>query len=243
MSLNSNPLISIITVVYNGENTIEGTIKSVESQSYKNKEYIIIDGFSTDDTLNIITKYKESINFLLSEKDLGIYYAMNKGLLHVNGDLIIFLNSGDLFSNSDVLTDIVLKYRDVSFDILYGNTLHLNTLNYIQKELNINKYYFFSNTICHQSCVFTKNSIILNGFFNTKYKILADREWLLRGFINNLKIVYCNIDISIWDDIGFSSNNIKLYIQEQKVFQYKYYNYFEKYWAMIYNKIYKLIRY
>ena len=241
MLLNKNPLISIITVVYNGEKTIKDTILSVENQTYKNIEYLIIDGNSTDKTLDIIAKNDKSINFLLSEKDLGIYHAMNKGLLHANGDWIIFLNSGDLFIHSNVLSELVINSGNRNFDVLYGNTLNLNTRNYIHKKLNINKDFFFSSTICHQSCVFSKDAIVLNGFFNTKYKILSDREWLLRGLLNNFNIVYCDIDICLWDDIGFSSRNIELFLREQKEFQTRYYNYFEKVKARILNKIYKLI--
>ena len=103
----SNPLISVITVVLNGEEHLEETIKSVISQNYRNFEYIIIDGGSNDGTIEIIKKYKSRIKHYISEKDKGIYNAMNKGLKFVNnGSYVFFQNSGDKFAISDVLERI-----------------------------------------------------------------------------------------------------------------------------------------
>ena len=95
-----NPLISIITVCYNAEGTIEQTIRSVLNQTYKNIEYIIIDGFSTDNTLNIIERYKDSIAMVVSERDQGIYDAMNKGLSLAKGCFIGFLNADDWYDEN-----------------------------------------------------------------------------------------------------------------------------------------------
>jgi putative colanic acid biosynthesis glycosyltransferase len=104
---NSNLLISIITVVYNGEKFLEKTIKSVINQSYQNIEYIVIDGGSTDGTIDIIKKYKDRIDYWVSEKDDGIYDAMNKGLERASGDFVNFMNGGDTFYDKSVLEKII----------------------------------------------------------------------------------------------------------------------------------------
>jgi glycosyltransferase involved in cell wall biosynthesis len=98
--IKKKPLFSIITVVKNDQNNIEKTIKSVAHQSFKDFEYIIIDGRSTDQTITNINKLKEKINLLISEKDMGIYYAMNKGIKLASGEIVVFINSGDLFTKN-----------------------------------------------------------------------------------------------------------------------------------------------
>jgi glycosyltransferase involved in cell wall biosynthesis len=115
--IKKNPTISIITVVLNGEKTIEETINSVLNQKYNNLQYIILDGGSKDKTNEIINKYKDKIYYYKSEKDLGIYDAFNKGLDVANGDLIGFINSDDVFTNNalDILIKYYYKYPDKDF--------------------------------------------------------------------------------------------------------------------------------
>ena len=111
------PKISVITVVLNNKSTIEETIKSVLNQKYPNLEYIIIDGGSTDGTLDIINKYNEQIDYLKSEKDLGIYDAFNKGLKIASGDLIGFINSDDIYTENcfKILKEYYFKYPNKDF--------------------------------------------------------------------------------------------------------------------------------
>ena len=113
------PLISIITVVLNDENNIEKTILSILNQKYKNVEYIIIDGASKDNTVEIIKKYSKQISYWQSEKDEGIYDAFNKGLEKANGDLIGFVNSGDLLTEKSLeyLVDYYSKYKEMDFSL------------------------------------------------------------------------------------------------------------------------------
>ncbi len=133
--LQTKPLVSIITVVYNAEEYLEETIQSVIGQTFKNIEYIIIDGGSTDGTFDIIKKYEHAIDYYISEKDEGIYDAMNKGIEAANGEWINFMNGGDTFHNSNVLQSLsfpnkpdcdllsgkVALYYKKSFLFLYGN--------------------------------------------------------------------------------------------------------------------------
>ena len=118
----TSPLISIITVVYNDIDSIEKTISSVLSQTYTNIEYIVIDGNSTDGTVEIINKYDNQISYWISEDDKGIYDAMNKGILNVNGEWINFMNSGDFFYDNDVISKIFTEEKDYeNVSIIYGD--------------------------------------------------------------------------------------------------------------------------
>ena len=114
--------VSIITVCFNCENTIERTLNSVLNQSYKNIEYIIIDGSSTDNTTKIINKYKDKIKVIISEKDNGIYNAINKGIKLATGDIISLIHGNDIFTNYEVVREAVEHFKnDEKMDILIGD--------------------------------------------------------------------------------------------------------------------------
>ena len=154
--MNHKPKISVITVVYNGEKYLEHTIQSVINQTYKNLEYIIIDGGSTDGTIDIIKKYKTKIDYWISEKDKGIYDAMNKGINVANSNsYLLFLNAGDSFYNNQTLKKIFQKYIDNNTGIIYGKT------STGKKILNYNKQITLKDMaqgmmICHQSTFLKK---------------------------------------------------------------------------------------
>jgi len=119
--------VSIITIAYNSEETIEDTIKSVVNQDYKDIEYIIIDGKSSDQTLEIIEKYRSGISIVVSEKDQGIYDAMNKGVAKATGDLVGILNSDDLYASNDVVSNVVNSIEDA--DCLYSDLVYVDRSN------------------------------------------------------------------------------------------------------------------
>lgn len=141
--------VSVITVVYNDENGIEGTIESVLSQIYKNIEFIVIDGNSNDNTYHIINKYRDKIDILVSENDRGIYDAMNKGIENASGDWIIFMNSGDMFYDKDVLNNI-FQYSHAEHDCIYSDVSFFGEKEYII-ETDINKV-----RINHQALLYRK---------------------------------------------------------------------------------------
>ena len=121
--------ITIITVVYNNYKTIKTAIESVLNQTYNDIEYIIIDGGSTDGTLDIINNYKDKISLFISESDNGIYDAMNKGVNLSSGDLIGILNSDDLYDNNIVIQNVVNEFLiDKNLDILYGDLVYVNKI-------------------------------------------------------------------------------------------------------------------
>ena len=127
--------ISIITVCFNSQETIKDTIESVINQSYSNIEYLIIDGKSSDNTLEIINQYKRHINFFISEKDKGIYDAINKGILNATGDIIGLLHADDIFDNNQVIEHVVQGF-DLNKEILYGDITYVskNNLNHIVRK-------------------------------------------------------------------------------------------------------------
>ncbi|NCQ83376.1 MAG: glycosyltransferase [Microcystis aeruginosa W13-18] len=162
------PLVTIITVVFNGEKHLEQAIQSVISQSYNNVEYIIIDGGSTDSTIDIIRKYDDQIDYWLSEPDEGIYDAMNKGWKLSQGDYIYYLGSDDILLN--IPSQSLQKASLNNTDIIYGNVIMDNG------QLRISRYnplIVLKNTLCPQG-LFIKKNLLAQLPFNTKYKIYAD---------------------------------------------------------------------
>ncbi len=182
--------VSIITVCFNSEKTIRETIESVINQTYSNIEYVIIDGSSTDNTLNIINEYKNKISKIISEKDLGIYFAMNKGILHSTGDIIGFLNSDDIFSSNNIIEEILANFNMKNIDIVYGDLI------YVKKEdpKTAIRYWLSSkydkNSLlkgwmpAHPTFYVKKDLYNKYGSFNTKYKISADYDLMIR-FLKN----------------------------------------------------------
>ena len=207
-----NPKISIITVCYNCETGIEGTVKSVVNQTYSNVEYIIIDGQSTDKSIDIIKKYSNSIVRIVSEKDDGIYNAMNKGIDICTGDYVMFLNGGDCLYNKTVLADVVEKYNGQ--DIIYGNLmLGYNNGTYkmrSQPEV-INKFLFINSTILHPASFIKRGLFQKYGKFDEKYAVSADFDFFLRVvFIPEVSLLYLPLVISIFN-MGGASNNPKTF--------------------------------
>ncbi len=173
--MNSYPKVSIITVVYNGIEFLEETIKSVISQTYPNIEYIIVDGGSTDGTLDIIKKYEAHITKWISEPDKGIYDAMNKGIDLATGDWQNFLNAGDSFVDNNVLEkifttnleNITLVYGDIIAIRENGQKLNVNAIE-LKDDNSIKK----GMKVCHQAIFYNKNIMI-------KYddKLRLKSEW------------------------------------------------------------------
>lgn len=166
--------ISIVTIVLNDKNNIERTIQSVLAQDIE-FEYVIIDGGSTDDTLDVIEKYKDKINILVSEPDTGIYNAMNKAIDLVNGEWVCFMNSGDMFFDSNVLKKI-LPNLDDNVDIVYGDqeVRYISKSKILKADKNI-KDIWKGMVFSHQSC-FVKKDILKQYRFNESNRITADYE-------------------------------------------------------------------
>ena len=222
------PKISIITANLNNAAGLRETIKSVESQTYTDFEYIIIDGDSTDGSVDVIKNYSEKITFWLSEPDNGIYDALNKGVKFAKGEWVVFMNSGDLFNDNNVFLQIFSNEIETSTDILYGNTIVKESNKKIKPPAKINKNFFFFETICHQSLFFKRNIFEILGYHNLNYKIISDREFLIRAIIRNFKFTYIDIDVCLWEAEGLSSKNVNILNNEFTNMKNIYFNILEQ---------------
>jgi glycosyltransferase involved in cell wall biosynthesis len=211
----------VITVVFNGEKYIEQTIQSVINQSYSNIEYIIIDGGSTDETVNIIRKYDNQINYWISEPDSGIYNAMNKALSITDGDWIFFLGSDDILFNAEVIHKFIYCHKDIEVDVIFGDVIFSNNY-YFKSKLNYK--ILVGNTLHHQSCFYRK--YLFNDFrYQDSYKISADYELNLKIYTQKGSYKYINSPVSIFRYEGESSRNRDLGIKEMNNIRSKYVNY------------------
>jgi glycosyltransferase involved in cell wall biosynthesis len=181
--------ISIITVVYNNEKTIKDAMNSVLGQTYKDIEYIIVDGKSNDKTVSIIKEYENKLGCFISEEDFGIYDAMNKGIKAARGDVIGILNSDDLYQDTNVIETVMNQfYQNPSIDVVYGDLVYVKSdnVNKVVRNWKSNSYYnsFFENgNVPPHPSLFVKKSVYEKaGLFNLDFKLAADYEFMLRIF-------------------------------------------------------------
>jgi len=180
----NNPKISVVTVVYNSAALIENTVKSIINQSYSHIEYIVVDGGSTDGTIDILNRYKKNISTLISEPDHGIYDAMNKGISLATGDFVVFINSGDKFSSPDILEKIFSNPDAAQADVIYGDTDITDSEGNIihsrrhrpPESLNW-KSFKRGMLVCHQSFIARRNLI---DSYDLTYRYAADFDWCIR---------------------------------------------------------------
>ncbi|WP_286281461.1 glycosyltransferase family 2 protein [Polynucleobacter sp. HIN8] len=212
LSAKSKLKISIITICYNSAKTIERTIQSVISQTYPAIEYIIIDGKSSDKTLNIIDKYSSHISQLISESDDGIYDAMNKGLQIATGDILCFLNSDDIYESNKTIERVVKRFHENQIDALFGGVSFFHKSNpskvsrvYKFDNFNLRKF-SFGWMPAHPATFIKKKLIRQNGLFDTSFQVAGDFDYLLRMF-KKLEFNYeCSKDILVRMQMGGVSN-------------------------------------
>jgi len=181
------PLVSIITVVYNGAEVLERTLLSVNSQTYPHIEYIIVEGASKDGTLDLIQRYESLFDTLISEPDRGLYDAMNKGINAATGDFVWFLNAGDEIAGFDTLERMMNAAQKHPFkcDVIYGETLMVDEngqetgiRDYKTLPKHLNWYHFREGmVVCHQSLLVSTRIVEM---YNLKYSISADIDWAIR---------------------------------------------------------------
>jgi glycosyltransferase involved in cell wall biosynthesis len=176
--------VTVITVCKNSEGAIENAIQSVLAQSHEDREYVVIDGGSTDRTLEIVQKYRRNIDVFVSEKDRGIYDAMNKGIRYATGEIVYFLNSDDALYDPHVIADAVGQFQIGAPLVVYGNIhLHDGAHEGIVKYDKVDKSFFLHNTICHQA-LFLKRALMEEiGLYDARYKVYADVDWLIKAFL------------------------------------------------------------
>jgi glycosyltransferase involved in cell wall biosynthesis len=196
ISLPDKPLVTVITVVFNGEKYLEQTIQSVINQTYDNVEYIVIDGGSTDGTVDIIRKYEDKIDYWVSEPDEGLYDAMNKGISLSTGNIIGIINSDDFYVD-DAIVIVIQKYKEyLNPDckkqlIISGSMFGIDDNNHIRCKISKTKKYFNANIdknmpVNHPATFIDFDLYTKIGVFNTKYKIAADYDLIYRSYCSQV---------------------------------------------------------
>lgn len=180
-----DPKLSIITVCYNAAPLIQQSLYSAINQTFQDFELVIVDGESKDNTLTLLQPFKSKIGKVVSEKDAGIYDAMNKGVSIAKGEWIYFLNAGDAFFDTLVLEKVFAEINTARPDFLYAKVQTLNEptgIDYVAGEKVLPKDFWHKYPICHQA-TFVKRAVFYKiGMFNTKYQLISDTEWFIRLF-------------------------------------------------------------
>lgn len=223
------PTFTIITITYNAARWLERTVLSVLSQSYPHIEYIIIDGASTDGTVDIIKQYASGLAYWVSEPDRGLYDAMNKGLERASGDYVWFMNAGDTLYTADTVQRIVASLKkSVSLpDVIYGETaivdaegksLGMRRLK-APKQLTW-KSFRMGMLVCHQSFIAKRE---LAPKYDTQYRLVADFDWCIQCLKRSRKTHNTHLVLSNFLEDGLSSTQRKASLKERYAVMCKYY--------------------
>ena len=220
--------LSIITINYNNANGLEKTIRSVVGQSFSDFEYIVIDGGSSDSSVEIIKKHAAKINYWVSEKDKGIYNAQNKGIFVAKGEYCLFLNSGDCLSGNDILTKVFSKPSLA--DILYGDIQTVDNdqlVKHLKMPDHIGIVQLYRDTIWHPASFIKRDLFIRYGNYDEQYKIVADYDFFVKMVIKEkVTTLHIPLEIAIFDTTGISSdsNKKKQLMEERNKVQDIYFN-------------------
>lgn len=206
--------VSIITVVFNASGTIRNAIESVLSQTYKEIEYIIIDGGSRDGTVDIIASYGNRITKMISQPDEGLYHAMNKGVDLATGEIVGFINADDMINSDDCVTAIVEKFKQSNADAVYGDNIYVdqhNTSKIVRywRAGEYNKNNFRKGWMPPHLSTYIKRKYYSEfGLFRKDMKIAGDYELMLRFFYKNkLRVIYINKIIARMRAGGISNSS------------------------------------
>lgn len=204
-------LVSVITVVYNDKIGLQRTISSLSCQTYKDYEYLVIDGGSTDGTVDVINANISQIGYFVSEPDKGIYDAMNKGIMAAHGQWLIFMNAGDIFADSRVLERIEPYLKGNSDGVVYGKILQIYGK---RKEISANlvgenpdAVDFIIKTIPHQAAFIKRSMFDIYGLYDEQYKLAADQIWFMK-VIGIYHEQCCYIDMIVAHFMAGGSNEI-----------------------------------
>ena len=236
-TIHPHPKFSIITVTYNAGNVLEDTIQSVVSQTYRHVEYILVDGGSKDNTLDIADRYREHINKIVSEPDKGLYDAMNKGIRLATGEYICFLNAGDELHENETLQRMVvtLKGKEIP-DVIYGETaivdeeghfLHMRRLS-APERLHW-KSFKEGMLVCHQA-FFARRELALKHPYDLQYRFSADFDWCIR-IMKDAKYLH-NTRLTLIDYLneGMTTQNHKASLKERFRIMVKHYGWISTLW-------------
>ncbi len=215
----TSPLFSIITITWNAEATIGVTLDSVQSQSCKSYEYIVIDGLSSDATLSLINDRKGLVAKLVSERDAGLYDAMNKGIDRATGEYLIFLNAGDTFYSAETLADIAQQIGDNRPDIIYGETALVDSnrqflaMRRLQTPEVLDWHSFkHGMLVCHQAFI-AKRTIVPH--YNCDYRLSSDFDWCIRCMQRSKERYNTHLTLINYLNEGVTTRNMKQSLKER----------------------------
>lgn len=238
--------LSIITINYNSYEGLKKTVESVIGQSYKEFEYIIIDGGSTDGSAEYIIKERDNFDYWVSETDNGIYSAMNKGILKATGEYLLFLNSGDLLLDKNILNNIVLNFKEKA---LYYAPIYLEqdkgTRKKVDYPLKIDEKFAFTNTICQQAVIY-HFSVFNDNFFDEELEYISDWKMHFTLFKRKINFIHFDMPFAIYDLNGLTSRGETKYRahKERLKVQFSEFSfYFFKYYGRNWRVCFKLIKY
>ena len=212
-----NPKISIVTIAYNCEKEIEETILSVINQKYAKKEYIVVDGASKDGTMNVVNKYRDKIDVVISEPDKGRSDAFNKGIAHASGDYIVMMNAGDLLAE-DALSKFARNYVP-GYDVIKGNTIRWNEetgFKSIEHPVIHYPAIPFNFLICHQSTYISKVAYERYGDYGLDYHVAMDFDLMLRFTQQGATFRKIDEDLAVFRMGGISQTAGKRRYEEMK---------------------------
>ena len=224
--------VSIVTINYNNVEGLKRTLASVADQTYRDVEHIIIDGASTDGSVEAIKEYvaanpnkdpffKHTVNWV-SEHDNGIYNAMNKGIKKATGAYIQILNSGDIFAASNVVERMVAEIENAEYpELLYGNMIKKDyTTGKIlgkSREVEYSLRQYYASTMNHDCCYVRRDLYQIYGLYDETLKIVSDWKWFLQAIgLGKVKPMYIDIDVTIFDASGISETNLELRNKERR---------------------------
>lgn len=225
-----HPTFSIITVTFNADKVLEDTIQSVISQTYHHVEYIIVDGGSTDHTLEIVYKYRDRISKVISEPDKGLYDAMNKGIRLATGDYLCFLNAGDELHENETLQQMVHSLKSLELpDVIYGETdivdeeghfMHMRRLS-APERLDWRSFKQ-GMLVCHQA-FFVRRELAVDVPYDLQYRFSADFDWCIRimkrsGYLHNTHLTLID-----YLNEGMTTRNHKASLKERFRIMVKHY--------------------
>lgn len=215
---------SVISVCWNSAETLSTTMQSLQEQGYQDYEWIVVDGASTDHTMVIVNQFKGPLGAVVSEKDTGIYSAMNKGVSLARGEYLYFLNSDDKFSDSSVLADIAdVLATTPAIDLLYGSVVYQQPNGRMLRSFeHIDRQTLPYEDLCHQA-VFARRSLFEEiGGFNERFRTNADYDWLLRVFNAGKRTRYIDRTVAIFKTGGAHMQNITVAIAERSAVRLQY---------------------
>ena len=200
--------VSIITACLNAAAHIETALESVRDQTYPDIEHVIIDGGSTDGTLDIVQRYRDSVGYFVSEPDRGVYHAMNKGIQAATGDILFFLGADDRFVDERVVGDTAVVFdRQPDLKIAYGDIIwQLPNRQYRrQQPATITREYLGTTTVIHQTVFARREVFAITGGFSERYRIISDYEWMVKVFLRDRHLyAHFDRDIAIMGTGGIS---------------------------------------